>query len=148
MDEEIWTLEKNDTWELVSLPSNHQVIGVKWVYKAKKNDKGKVERYKVGLVAKYYKQRQGVDYEEVFAPIARMDTIHLLISLVAQNHWKIHQLDVKSAFLNGILEEDVYIEQPMRYVVKGHEDKVLKLKKALYGLKQASRAWNSHLQMY
>ena len=78
----------------------------------------------------------------MFAPVARMETIHLLISLSAQMKWKIYQLDVKSAFLNGYLEEEVYVEQPIGFVVKGHEDKVLRLKKALYGLKQAPRAYS------
>ena len=143
MNEEIRSIEKNETWNLIVLPSGHQPIGVKWVYKIKKNAKGEIERYKARLVAKGYKQRQGIDYEEVFAHVARMETIRLLISLAAQNHWQIHQLDVKSAFLNGYLEEEVYIEQPEGYVTQGQEDKVLKLNKALYGLKQAPRAWNS-----
>ena len=148
MDDEIKAIEKNDTWELTSLPKGHKAIGVKWVYKAKKNAKGEVERYKARLVAKGFKQRYGIDYEEVFAPVARLETIRLIISLAAQNRWKIHQMDVKSAFLNGHLEEEVYVEQPMGYVVKGNEDKVLKLNKALYGLKQAPRAWNSRIDQY
>ncbi|KZV28520.1 hypothetical protein F511_15600 [Dorcoceras hygrometricum] len=118
MDEEIHAIVKNDTWELTSLPKNHQVIGVKWMYKAKKNANGEVERYKTRLVAKGYKQKHGVDYDEVFAPVARLETIRLLISLAAQYRWKIYQLDVKSAFLNGFLDEDVYIEQPLGYVIK------------------------------
>ena len=105
MDEEIKAITKNDTWELVSLPKRHKAIGVKWVYKAKKNAMGKIERYKARLVAKGYKQRAGIDYDEVFAPVARLETIRLIISLAAQNKWKIHQMDVKSAFLNGFLEE-------------------------------------------
>ena len=148
MEEEIQAIKKNDTWELASLPCGHQAIGVKWVYKAKKNSKGDVERYKARLVVKGYKQKQGVDYDEVFAPVARLETIRLLLSLAAQNHWKIHQMDVKSAFLNGNLVEEVYIEQPLGFVVEGCEDKVLRLKKALYGLKQAPRAWNNRLDNY
>jgi len=147
MEEEVKSIEKNDTWELTTLPKGHEAIGVKWVYKTKKNASGEVERYKAQLVVKGYKQKHGVDYDEVYAPVARMDTIRLLISLAAQMKWKIYQLDVKSAFLNGYLEE-VYIEQPSGFVVEGHEDKVLKLKRALYGLKQAPRAWNSHIDKY
>ncbi|KAL0293887.1 UNVERIFIED_CONTAM: Retrovirus-related Pol polyprotein from transposon TNT 1-94 [Sesamum radiatum] len=101
MEEEIHSIEKNDTWELATLPSGHEAIGVKWVYKIKRNAKGEVERYKARLVAKGYKQKHGVDYEEVFAPVARLETIRLLIALAAQNRWPIHQMDVKSAFLNG-----------------------------------------------
>ncbi|RZB65513.1 Retrovirus-related Pol polyprotein from transposon TNT 1-94 [Glycine soja] len=148
MDEEIKSITKNDTWELTTLPRGHKVIGVRWVYKAKKNAKGDVERYKARLVAKGYSQRQGIDYDEVFALVARLETIRLIISLAAQNKWKIYQMDVKSAFLNGFLEEEVYIEQPLGYEVKGQEEKVLKLKKALYGLKQAPRAWNVRIDKY
>ncbi|KAJ4719135.1 Retrovirus-related Pol polyprotein from transposon TNT 1-94 [Melia azedarach] len=148
MDEEIKAIVKNDTWELVSLPKGHKAIGVKWVYKAKQNSKGEIERYKARLVAKGYSQRAGIDYDEVFAPVARLETVRLIISLATQNKWKIHQTDVKSAFLNGVLEEEVYIQQPTGFEVKGQEDKVLKLRKALYGLKQAPRAWNSRIDKY
>jgi len=123
------------------LPEGQKPIGVRWVYKTKTNQDGNVEKYKARLVAKGYSQQEGIDYEEVFAPVARIDTIRLIIALEAQNHWKIYQMDVKSAFLNGYLEEEVYIEQPPRYVMKNQEDKVYKLKKALYSLKQALRAW-------
>ena len=112
------------------------------------NAQGEIERYKARLVAKGYMQKAGIDYEEVFAPVARMETIRLLISLAAQNKWSIFQMDVKSAFLNGVLEEEVYIEQPLGYVKEGKENKVLKLKKALYGLKQALRAWNTRINAY
>ncbi|CAJ2651499.1 unnamed protein product [Trifolium pratense] len=119
-----------------------------WVYKAKKKSKGEVERYKARLVAKGYSQRADIDYDEIFAPVARLETVRLIISLAAQNKWKIHQIDVKSAFLNGVLDEEVYIEQPQGYEVKGEKEKVLKLKKALYGLKQAPRAWNARIDKY
>ena len=110
MDEQIKGIEKNDTWQQVSIPKGHKVIGVKWVYKAKKNAKGEVERYKARFVAKGYNQRASIDYDEVFAPIARLETIRLIISLATQNRWRIYQMDVKSTFLNGILEEEVYIQ--------------------------------------
>ncbi|WOG95118.1 hypothetical protein DCAR_0314420 [Daucus carota subsp. sativus] len=148
MDEEIGAIKKNDTWELTDLPEGHKAIGVKWVYKTKTNQDGEVEKYKARLVAKGYKQRYGIDYDEVFAPVARVDTIRLLTAIAAQNQWKIFQMDVKSAFLNGYLEEEVYIEQPPGYVQKGKEDKVYRLKKALYGLKQAPRAWNTRVDEY
>ncbi|CAH9069840.1 unnamed protein product [Cuscuta europaea] len=148
MDDEIKSIVKNKTWELATLPPKHKAIGVKWVFKIKKNAKGEVEKYKARLVAKGYAQRHDIDYEEVFAPVARLETIRLIIAFAAHNKWKIHQMDVKSAFLNGFLEEEVYIEQPEGYKVKGQEGKVLRLSKALYGLKQAPRAWNSRIDQY
>ena len=148
MEEEIHSIKKNDTWELTSLPQDSNPIGVKWVYKTKRDAKGVVERHKARLVVKGYKQKYGIDYEEVFAPVARLETVRLLISLAAQRRWKMHQMDVKSAFLNGKLEEEVYVEQPPGFIIKGQEKKVYKLKKALYGLKQAPRAWNSRIDNY
>ena len=148
MDEEIKAIKKNDTWELATLPTGKKTPGVKWVYKLKKNAKGQAERYKARLVVKGYSQRQGIDYDEVLAPVACLETIRLLISLIAQNQWRIFQMDVKSAFLNRYLEEELYVEQPIGYVAEGREDKVLKLKKALYGLKQAPGAWNSRIEKY
>ncbi|GJY47611.1 reverse transcriptase [Tanacetum coccineum] len=148
MKEEIKSIENSDTWQLMTLQKGQKAIGVKWVYKAKKNAKGEVEKYKARLVAKGYKQKHGIDYEEVFAPVARLETIRLIIAIDAQHRWKIHQMDVKSAFLNGLLEEEVYVEQPEGYVAKGQEGKVLRLKKALYGLKQALRTWNTRIDKY
>lgn len=148
MDDEIESIEKNDTWVLCDLPEGHKTIGVKWVYKTKLNKDGGVEKYKTRLVAKGYTQQFGVDYTEVFSPVARHDTIRLVVALAAQNSWPIFQLDVKSAFLHGYLEDEVYIEQPPGYVKVGEENKVYKLKKALYGLKQSSRAWYSRIEAY
>jgi hypothetical protein len=148
MDEEIRAINHNNTWELVELPKGSQPIGVKWVFKKKMNAQGEIERYKARLVAKGYRQKAGVDYDEVFAPVARMETIRLLISQAAQFKWPIFQMDVKTAFLNGVLEEEVYVEQPLGYMKAGEEKKVLKLKKALYGLKQAPRAWNTRIDTY
>ena len=98
MEEDIQSIEKKNTWELTTLPKDHRAIGVKCVYKMKKNVHGEVERYKARLVAKGYEQRHGIDYDEVYAPVARMETIRLLISLAAQMRWKIHQLNDKSTF--------------------------------------------------
>ena len=145
LDEEKKAIKKNDTWELASLPKGHKAVDVKWVYKAKKNAKGEVERHKARLVAKGYSQRACIDYDEVFALVAWLETVRLIISFLAQNNWRIHQMDVKSAFLNGVLEEEVCIKQPQGYEVQGKEDKVLKLKKTLYGLKQAPTAWNAQI---
>ena len=148
MDDEIDAIERNDTWELTNLPKGHKTIGVKWVFKTKLKENGEVDKHKARLVAKGYKQEFGVDYKEVFAPVARLDTIRLVIALAAQNSWPIFQLDVKSAFLHGYLEEQVFIDQPPGYVKIGNEHKVYRLKKALYGLKQAPRAWYSRIEAY
>jgi transposase InsO family protein len=147
MDSEIQSIESNKTWELTTLPEGVKAIGVKWIYKTKYNEKGSIEKYKARLVAKGYTQRHGIDYSEVFAPVARWDTIRSILSLAAYNNWCVFQLDVKSAFLHGDLTETVYIEQPMGYH-NGNNNQVYKLRKALYGLKQAPRAWYSRIESY
>jgi len=140
MDSEIQSICKNGTWELTELPSGHKPIGLKWVYKLKRNSVGEVIKHKARLVAKGYVQKHGVDFDEVFAPVVRLDTIRLLLALAANRGWQVHHLDVKSAFLNGELEEEVYVSQPEGYEQKEKEKMVLKLSKALYGLRQAPRA--------
>lgn len=109
------------------------------------NADGTMIKYKAILVAKGYVQQQGIDFDEVFAPVARIETIRLLLALAATNGWEIHHLDVKTAFLNGDLNEDVYVTQPGDFEEKGKENHVYKLKKALYGLRQAPRVWNIKL---
>ncbi|KAK1680872.1 hypothetical protein QYE76_041720 [Lolium multiflorum] len=145
MDEELVSIRDNNTWKLVDLPNGQKAIGLKWVYKIKKDAQGNLVKHKARLVAKGYVQEQGVDFEEVFAPVARMESVRLIIALAAQESWKLHHMDVKSAFLNGELEEEVYVKQPPGFVKRGEEHKVLKLHKALYGLRQAPRAWNIKL---
>ena len=140
MDEEIKAIECNNTWELIDLPKGHKTIGVKWVYKTKLKENSEVDKFKARLVAKGYKQEFGVDYKEVFAPVARHDTIRLIVSLAAQNPWHIFQLDVKSTILHGELQEKVFVDQPPGYVKVKDEHKVYRLKKALYRLKQAPGA--------
>jgi hypothetical protein len=115
------------------------------VFKLKKNAEGEIIKYKARLVAKGYVQKQGIDFEEVFAPVARLDTVRMILALAANRGWQVHHLDVKTAFLNGDLEEEVYVSQPEGFEVKGKEKCVLKLSKALYGLRQAPRAWNVKL---
>jgi hypothetical protein len=145
MEEELSSIHDNKTWTLTMLPAGHKAIGLKWVFKLKKDSKGEVVKHKARLVAKGYVQRQGIDFDEVFAPVARLETVRLLIALAAQEGWQVHHMDVKSAFLNGDLVEEVYVAQPPGFEKKGEEHKVLKLHKALYGLRQAPRAWNSKL---
>ncbi|BBN69056.1 transposable element gene, partial [Prunus dulcis] len=148
MEDELQMIEKNETWELVDRPTEKPVIGVKWVYKTKLNLDGSVQKNKARLVAKGYAQKPGLDYNETYAPVARLDTIRTLIALAAKKGWKLFQLDVKSAFLNGVLQEEVYVNQPEGFVIKGKEDKVYRLHKALYGLKQAPRAWYGEIDSY
>lgn len=144
-DEEIASIIKNKTWDLVELPEGAKAIGLKWIFKIKRNSDGSINKYKSMLVAKGYIQRHEIDFDEVFAPVARIETVRFIIALAASNGWEVHHLDVKTAFLHGDLKEDVYVTQPEGFVVKGSEGKVYKLKKALYGLKQAPRVWNEKL---
>ncbi|KAK4386673.1 Retrovirus-related Pol polyprotein from transposon RE1 [Sesamum angolense] len=148
MEEEIKMIKKNNTWELADRPKDKEVIGVKWIYKTKLNADGSIQKHKARLVAKGYSQLPGIDYTETFAPVARLDTIRALIAIAANKKWKIYQMDVKSAFLNGYIDEEIYVEQPPGFIAKGSEEKVLRLKKALYGLKQAPRAWYSRIDKY
>ncbi|KAM7489733.1 hypothetical protein LguiB_027217 [Lonicera macranthoides] len=145
MKEELKMIEKNQTWELVERPKHKKAIGVKWVYRTKLNPDGSVNKYKARLVVKGYAQMFGVDFSETFAPVSRLDTIRMLLALAAQKGWVIHQMDVKSAFLNGYLEEEIFVEQPEGFVSQGQEEKVYRLKKSLYGLKQAPRSWYSRI---
>ena len=134
---EIDALSKNNTWELVDLPPGRKAVKSKWVFKLKSDG-----RYRARLVAKGFTQIPGIDYDETFSPVARFESLRLLLALAALEDWEIHQLDVKSAFLNGMLDEEIYMEQPQGFIITGQETKVCRLKKAIYGLKQASRAWN------
>ena len=145
---EMESIEKNKTRELSVLPKGVNPIGVKWVFKTKLNENGKIDKYKARLVAKGYAQQYGVNYTEVFAPVARLDIIRLILALATQSSWNVFQLDVKSAFLHGELNEEVFVQQPQGYEKKGEEGKVYKLRKALYGLKQAPRAWYSKIEAY
>ena len=141
MVEEMTALEKNNTWELSILPAGKKVVGCKWVFTIKHTPEGKIERYKARLVAKGYSQTYGVDYDETFAPVAKMNTIRTLISVAANYKWNLFQMDVKNAFLHGDLQEEVYMEIPHGFNSKETEGKVCRLKKSLYGLKQSPRAW-------
>lgn len=133
---------------LTELPEGHKVIDLKWIYKLKRDAGGKVVKHKARLVARGFVQKHGIDYEESFAPVTRLETVGLLLALAAKSDWEVHHLDVKTAFLNGEIIEEVYVAQPEGYVKQGQEHMVYKLIKTLYGLKQAPRAWYTKLNRY
>ncbi|MFS8034095.1 putative RNA-directed DNA polymerase [Helianthus anomalus] len=124
MDLELDSINKNKTWTLVDLPKDHKAIGLKWMFKLKKDAAGKVIKHKARVVAKGYVQQKVIDFDDAFAPVARLETIRLLLALAAKGNWLVHYLDVKSAFLNGELKEEVYMTQPSGFEVK---DKRLEL---------------------
>ena len=145
MQKEMKSIQENDVWALVELPKGRKTVGSKWIFKHKLNAEGVVERYKARLVAQGFTQKFGQDYDETFCPVVRFESIRMLIGMAAQHGLKLHQMDVTAAFLNGDLEEEVYMSQPEIFVVKGQEKLVCKLKRSLYGLKQSPRCWNSIL---
>ena len=132
----------------MDLPKGKECIGVKWVYKTKFDAKGEIVKHKARLVAKGFSQQYGVYYNETFSPVVRLDIVQTILAIATQNNWKVYQMDIKSSFLNGCLDEEVYVKQPPGYEVSGHEDKVYKLNKALYGLKQAPRVWYKRIDSY
>src|SRR5664279_2418809 len=141
IEEEIESMRSNNVWELVDLPEGRKAIGNKWVLKIKRLADGSIERYKARLVAKGYTQQEGIDYEETFSPVVRFTSIRLILAIVASLDLELHQMDVKTAFLNDNLEEEIYMEQPVGFVAEGQEHKVCKLLRSIYGLKQSSRQW-------
>ena len=148
MQEEYSSIMKNDVWEVVPRPEGKAVVTSRWLYKVKHATDGSIEKFKARFVARGFSQVEGVDYEDTFALVARYTSIRSIISIAAEMGWKIHQMDVKTAFLNGFIQEEVYIEQPQGFEAHGKEAHVCRLKKALYGLKQAPRAWYSRIDMY
>jgi hypothetical protein len=139
MAEEIAALERTGTWDIVPLPSHARPITCKWIYKIKTRSDGSLERYKARLVARGFQQEYGRDYDETFAPVAHMTTVRTLLVVASVRAWAISQLDVKNAFLNGELHEEVYMRPPPGYFVP--DGMVCRLRRSLYGLKQAPRAW-------
>lgn len=126
---------------MVPRPQDRSVVGSRWLYKVKNAADSNVEKYKTRFVAKGFSQKEGTDYKETYAPIASYTSIRSMIALATQMGWEIHQMDVKTSFLNKVIEEEVYIEQPKGFETHDKESHVCRLNKALYGLKQAPRAW-------
>ena len=145
MDEEIASLLENGTWTLEELPPGMQAIPVKWTYKLKTGANGAVERFKARLVAKGYRQREGIDFDEGFAPVSKYATLRTLLAVVASDDLELHQLDIKTAFLNGMIEEEIYVQQPPCYE-EGPGNLACHLRRALYGLRQAPRQWHIRLK--
>ncbi|RVX19739.1 Retrovirus-related Pol polyprotein from transposon TNT 1-94 [Vitis vinifera] len=141
MNEEYKSMQDNKVWELVPLPVGTKPIGCKWIFKTKRDSNGNVERYKARLVAKGFTQKEGIDFKETFSPISTKDSFRIIMALVAHYDLELHQMDVKTAFLNGDIDETIYMVQPENFVSEDSENMVCKLTKSIYGLKQASRQW-------
>lgn len=148
MVEEYDSIVRNSVWDVVPRPENKSVVSSRWLYKVKQVADGSVEKHKSRFVARGFSQVEGIDYDETFALVARYSSIRSILALLAQMGWKIHQMDVKTAFLNGQIEEEVYIEQLKGFETFDHESHVCRLKRALYGLKQAPRAWYTRIDNY
>ncbi|GJW11538.1 putative ribonuclease H-like domain-containing protein, partial [Tanacetum coccineum] len=148
MQEELLQFKLQQVWVLVDLPTGAKVIGTKWVYRNKKDERGVVVRNKARLVAQGHRQEEGIDYDEVFAPVARIEAIRLFLAFASFMGFIVYQMDVKSAFLYGTIDEEVYVSQPPGFVDPEHPTKVYKVVKALYGLHQAPRAWYATLSTF
>ncbi|KAJ9544511.1 hypothetical protein OSB04_024218 [Centaurea solstitialis] len=148
MQEELLQFVLQHVWDLVDLPNGHRAIGTKWIFRNKKDERGIVIKNKARLVAQGYTQEEGIDYDEVFAPVARIEAIRLFLAYASFKNFKVYQMDVKSAFLYGKIEEEVYVCQPPGFEDPRYPDRVYKLNKALYGLHQAPRAWYDTLSTY
>ncbi|KAK8916909.1 hypothetical protein KSP39_PZI022417 [Platanthera zijinensis] len=148
MQEELNQFRRCNVWELVPKPRGHNIIGTKWIYRNKLDESGIIVKNKSRLVAKGYRQEEGIDFDQTFAPVARLEAIRIFLAYAAYQDFKVYQMDVKSAFLNGDLKEEVYVEQPSGFVDPLKPDFIYKLRKALYGLKQAPRAWYETLSTF
>ncbi|GJV26358.1 retrovirus-related pol polyprotein from transposon TNT 1-94 [Tanacetum coccineum] len=148
MQDELHQFDRLKVWELVDKPFGKMIIKLKWLWKNKKDEDQTVIRNKARLVAKGYAQEEGIDFEESFAPVARLEAVRIFVAYAAHKSFPIYQMDVKTAFLNGLLKEEVYVAQPEGFVDPDHPEKVYLLRKALYGLKQAPRAWYDELSNF
>jgi hypothetical protein len=135
VNSEIESILQNHTWELVDLPPGCKPLGYKWIFKRKMKADGSIDKYKARFVVKGYKQKEGVDYFDTYSPVTRITSIRMLIAIAVLYNLEIHQMDIKTAFLNGELDEEIYMEQPEGFIVPGKEKKVCRLVKSLYGLK-------------
>ena len=148
MQAELSEFERNKVWRLIPKPVDVSIVGLKWIYKNKTDKDGNIIRNKARLVVKGYSQQEGIDYEETFAPVARLEAVRIFLAYAAHKDFDVYQMDVKCAFLNGELEETVYVEQPPGFINSEHPDHVYILDKAVYGLKQAPRAWYATLTSF
>ncbi|GJR86658.1 retrovirus-related pol polyprotein from transposon TNT 1-94 [Tanacetum coccineum] len=148
MQEELNQFKTNDVWSLVPPLENQTIIGTKWVFQNKLDENGIVSRNKARIVAQGYNQQERIDFDETYAPVARLESIRILLAYACAYDFKLFQMDVKSAFLNGFINEEVYVAQPPGFVDFGKPNYVFKLKKALYGLKQAPKAWYYRLKAF
>jgi hypothetical protein len=135
MEDEIKSISTNKVWDLEPIPKGAKTVGCKWVYKTKHDSQGNIERFKARLVAKGFTQREGIDYNETFSLVSCKDSFKIIMTLVAHYNLELHQMDVKMTFLNGDLEENVYMAQPKGFVMEGKEQMGCRLKKSIYGLK-------------
>lgn len=148
MQEEFNQYKRNDVWDLVEKSNDKNVIGTKWIFKNKVDERRTIIRNEARLVAKGYAQMERINFEETIAPMIRLESIRILLSIVCHLKFKVFQMNVKNAFLNGVLQEEVYVEQPKGFVDPHKPNHVYRLRKALYGLKQASRAWYKRLRNF
>jgi hypothetical protein len=148
MHEELESFERNQVWNLVEPPHDVNVIGIKWVFKNKQGEDGDVARNKARLIAQSFIQVEGLDFGETFAPVAHLEAITILLAFVASKRFKLYQMDVKSAFLNGVILEEVFVRQPPGFKNPMYTNRVYTLSMALYGLKHASRAWYTILKTF
>ena len=142
INNEVESILQNHTWELVDLLPGSKPLGYKWIFKKKMKANGSIDKYKARLVIKGYKQKEGLDYFDTYSPVTRISSIRMLIAITAIHNLEIHQMDVKTAFLNGDLDEEIYMEQPEGFIFPSQEKKFCRLVKSLYGLKQAPMQWH------